>query len=97
MEQQLKEGKQVKVQNWRERLVRWRHVSDDDSKRQCVKNNDFLYVGQRKLTVTVCPWCKAVHRSGVMQCHDTMSSHVMECHEEIVTSEVDSTWNGRCA
>ena len=42
--------------------------------------------------MTVCPRCKAVYRSGGMECHDTMSSHVMECHEEVVTSQVDSSW-----
>ena len=63
VEQRLKERKQLKVQNWRERWKRWSHVSDDDSKRQAVKSNDFLYIGQRKLTVTVCPRCKAVCRS----------------------------------
>ena len=35
--------------------MRWRYVSDDDSQRQVVKCNGFLSVGQRKLTVTVCP------------------------------------------
>ena len=69
--------------------MRWRHVPDHDSQRQAVKSKGFLCIGQRKLTVTVCPRCKAVYRSGVMECHDTMSSHVMECHEEIVTSQVD--------
>ena len=63
--------------------------------RQVVKCNGFLSVGQRKLTVTVSQ-CKAVCRSGVMECHDTMSSLVMECHQEVVTSQVDSTWNVRC-
>ena len=75
VEQRMKEREQKKVLNWRWRLMRWRHVSDDDSQRQVVKSNDFLYIGQRKLTVTVCPQCKVVCRSGVMDCRDTTSSH----------------------
>ena len=55
VEQRLKKRKQLKVQNWRGRSMRWSHVSDDDSKRQAVKSNDFLYIGQLKLTVTVSP------------------------------------------
>ena len=35
--------------------MRWSHVSDDDSQWQAVKSKDFLYIGQLKLTVTVCP------------------------------------------
>ena len=31
--------KQKKVQNWRERLMRWRHMSDDDSPRQALESN----------------------------------------------------------
>ena len=72
-------------------------MSDDDSQRQIVKSNDFLNIGQLQLTVTVCPQCKPVYRSGVMECHNTMSSHVMEGHEEVVISQVDSSWDGRCA
>ena len=87
MERRPKERKQLKVQKRRRRSMRWSHVSDDDSQRQAVKSNDFLYIGQRKLTVTVCSQCKAFYRSGVMECHDMMSSHVMECHEEVVTSQ----------
>ena len=49
-------------------------MSDDDSQRH-VKSNDFLYFGQLKLTVTVCPQCKAVYRSGAMEYHDTLRSH----------------------
>ena len=30
VEQRLTERKQPKVQNWRGRLMRWRHASDDD-------------------------------------------------------------------
>ena len=97
VEQRLKERKQLKVQNWRERSMRWSHVSDDDSQREVVTSNDLLHIGQLKPTVTVCPQCKAVYRSGVMECHDTMSSHVMECREEVVTSQVDSSWDCRCA
>ena len=59
--------------------MRWGHVSDDDSQRH-VKSNDFLYFGQLKLTVTVCPQCKAVYRSGAMEYHDTLSSHVIKRH-----------------
>ena len=58
--------------------MRWRHVSDDDSQRQAVKNIDFLCIGQLQLTATVCPQCKAVHRSGGMECHDAMSRPDME-------------------
>ena len=48
-------------------------MSDDDSRRQAVQSNDLLSLGQLKLTVTVCPRCEAVYRSGGMDCHDTMS------------------------
>ena len=48
--------------------MRWSHVSDDDSQRQAVKSNDLLSLDQRKLTLTVCPRCWAVYRSGVMEC-----------------------------
>ena len=78
VEQRLKERKQLKEQNWRGRLVRWRHVSHDDSQRHSVKSNDFLSLGQLRLTVTVCPWCKAVYRSSGMKCHDTISRLDME-------------------
>ena len=30
--------------------MRWSHVSDDDSQRQAVKSNDFLCIGELKLT-----------------------------------------------
>ena len=53
--------------------MRWSHVSDDDSRRQAVKSDGVLCIGQLKLTATVCPRCKAVHRSSGMECHDTMS------------------------
>ena len=46
------------------RLMKSRHMSDDDSQRQAVKSNDL--VSLRQLTLTVCPQCKAVCRSG---CH----------------------------
>ena len=94
--QRRKECKQPKVQKRRERSMRRRHVSDDDPQRQAVKSNDFLRIGQLKLTATVCHQCKAVYRS-VMECHDTMSSLAMECHEEVVTSRADSARNCRCA
>ena len=42
-------------------------------KRQAVKSNELLSLGQPRLTVTVCPRCKAVYRSGGMECHDTMT------------------------
>ena len=59
--------------------MRWRHPSDDDSQRQTVKSNDLLSLGQLRLAVTaVCPRCKAVYRSGGMECHDTMSRLDME-------------------
>ena len=35
-----KEHKQKKVQNWRTRLIRYRHVFDDDSLRQVEESND---------------------------------------------------------
>ena len=47
-------------------------------------------------TVTVSPQCKAVYRLGVMECHETMSRFVMECHDEVVTMQVDTTYDGRC-
>ena len=75
VEQRRKERNQKKVQNWWERLMRRRHMSDDDSPRQGLESNALR-------SVTVCPRCKAVYRSGVMECHDTMSGLVMECHEE---------------
>ena len=58
--------------------MRWRRVPDDDCQPQAVNSNDFLCIGQLKLTATVCPQCKAVHRSGGMECHDTMSRLDME-------------------
>ena len=78
-----KDCKQLKVQNWRRRLMRWRFVSDDDSWRRAVKSDGFLCICQLKLTATVGLQCKAVHRSGGMECHDTMSRLDMR--------------NGRCA
>ena len=33
---------ELKVQNWRERSMRWSHVSEDDSQRRAVKSNDFV-------------------------------------------------------
>ena len=93
MEQRLKVRKQPKVQNWRGRLMRWRHVSDDDSQRQAVKINDFLYIGQLMLTVTVCPQCKAVYRSGGMECHKTMSRLDMEWSMRLILTNKVSTGN----
>ena len=46
--------------------MRWSHVSDDDSQWQAVKSKDFLYIGQLKLTVTVCPSARQVYR---VWCH----------------------------
>ena len=34
--------------------------------------------------VTVCHQCKAVHRFGVMEFHETRNKFVMECHDEVV-------------
>ena len=62
VEQRLKEREQLKVQNWRGRSMRWSHVSDYDSQRHAVKSNDFLYIGQLKLTVSVCPRWHGVPR-----------------------------------
>ena len=42
--------------------MKWSDVSDDDSQRQAVKSNDFLCIGQLKLTTTVCP-----QRNGSLQ------------------------------
>ena len=96
VEQRLEECKQLKVQNQRGKTDEMASRVRDDSRRQAVKSNGVLCIGQLKLTATVCPHCKAVHESGVMECHDTMSCHVMECRK-VVTSQVDSSWDGRCA
>ena len=64
---------------------------------QVVKCNGFLVCRSAEADSDGVSQCKAVCRSGAMECHDTMSSLVMECHEEVVTSQVDSTWNVRCA
>ena len=77
--------------------MRWSHVSDDDSQWQAVKSKDLLVYRSAEADSDGVSKCKAVYRSGVMECHDTMKSHVMGCHEEVVTSQVDSSWDGRCA
>ena len=94
VEQRLKERKLPKVQNWRGRLMRWRHVSDDDCQRRAVKSNDFLHIGQLRLTVTVCPRCKAAYRSGGVECHDTMSRLDMGWSMRLIPKNKVSTGNG---
>ena len=91
VEQRLKERKQPKVQNWRGRLMRWRHVSDDDPQRQAVKSNDFLSLGQLRLAVTVCPRCKAVYMSGGVECHDTINILDMEWSMRLIPTNKVST------
>ena len=93
VEQRLKERKQRRAE-----LVGKidEMASDDDSQQQAVKSNDLLSFGQRKLTVTVCPRCKSVDRSGVTECHDATSRHVMECHDEVETSRCALFSRTRC-
>ena len=88
VEQWRKERKQKEVQNWRVRLIRYRHMFDDDSLREVVESNDPW--SPRWPMVTVCPQCKTVFKFGVMECHATMSKFVMECNDEVTTG------NGRC-
>ena len=42
-----------------------------------LKRNDFLHIRRQKLTVTVCPRCKAIDRCCVLECHwfDEQSRH----------------------
>ena len=73
--------------------MRRSHVSDDDSRRQAVKSNDFLCIGQLKLTETVCPQRKAVYRSGGMESRDTMSRLDMEWSMPSIPTNKVSTGN----
>ena len=60
VEQRRKEREQLKVQKPRGKVNEMTsRVSDDDSQRQAMKSNDLLHIGQLKLTVLVCPQCKA--------------------------------------
>ena len=51
--------------------------------------DDRWSLGQRKLSVTVCHRCKAVCRSGGMECHDTMSRLGIEWSVRLILKGVD--------
>ena len=76
---------QLKVQNRREKIDEIRFPATS-----CVKSNSQFF-GQRKLTVTVCPQCKAVYRSGGMECHDTMSRLEMDWSMRMIPKNKVST------
>ena len=58
-----------------------------------MKSNDLLSLGQLRLSVTVCPRCKAVYRSGGTESNDTMSRLDLEWSMRLIPKNEVSTGN----